>query len=334
MEKRSLGRSGIDVSRLCYGTLSFCRAQADLSPEQGGDLLLYAMSLGVTFFDTAEIYGTYPHIRHAVRHAPAVPVVSTKTYAWDRAGAAASVDKARREMDLDVIDIFLLHEQETVLTLDGHRKAFEYLLECKEKGIVRAVGISTHAVGPARALAEAAGGAAGGLWAETDGGAGAYRHADILHPLLNVAGIGLLDGTARDMESAVSAAHAAGIGVFGMKMLGGGNLLPRFDEATAYALALDSADAYAVGMQSKDEIDMNVALFEGRPVAEELLARTRARTRRLLVEDWCTGCGSCVSRCGEGAMRIEEGRARVDPDRCLLCGYCAGVCRDFAIKVV
>ena len=332
MERRRLGNSGIEVSRLCYGTLSFGKAQADLSPEQGGDLLLYAFSRGVNFLDTAEIYETYAHVRYALRHAPTPPVICTKTYAYDRAGACASVEKARREMDIDVIDIFLLHEQETVLTLDGHRQAFEYLLECKEKGIVRATGLSTHAVQPVRALAEAVRGETGNLWSGMD--AGGYRYADILHPLLNVAGIGLLDGTAVDMENAVTSAHEAGVGVFGMKMLGGGNLLSRFDEAAAYAVGLACADSYAVGMQTQDEIDMNTALFENRKVPEPLLERTRSRRRRLMIEDWCTGCGACVSRCGEKAMRLENGRAVYDPARCLLCGYCAYACRDFAIKVV
>ena len=309
MERRRLGNSGIEVSRLCYGTLSFVGAQADLSPEEGGDLLLYAFSKGIDCLDTAEIYGTYPHVRYALRHARTPPVVCTKTYAWDRAGAVASVEKARREMDLDVIDIFLLHEQETALTLDGHREAFEYLLECKGKGILRAVGISTHAIAPVRALDEAARGISGRQW--SDKAAGAYRYADILHPLLNIAGIGLLDGSAEDMEAAAESAHQAGIGIIGMKMLGGGNLLPRFDEAAGYALGLGCADAYAVGMQSRDEIDMNVAMFEGRPVPDDLIARTRSRKKRLLIEDWCTGCGACVARCGSFAMRMEDeiGRA-------------------------
>jgi predicted aldo/keto reductase-like oxidoreductase len=332
MDRRILGHSGIEVSRLCYGTLAFCTAQADLSPEQGGDLLLYAQSLGVDFFDTAEIYGTYPHIRHAVRHGTDRPVVCSKTYAWDRTGAAASVARARREMDLDVIDLFLLHEQESTLTLHGHREAFSYLLECREKGILRAVGISTHAVEPVRALTEAVSGRSDGCWTGLD--AGPYRYADVLHPLLNVAGIGLLDGRADDMVTAVQGAHDVGIGVFGMKMLGGGNLLHRFDEAAAFALGMDCADAYAVGMQSRDEIDMNVALFEGRPIPETLLGRTRSRKRRLLVEDWCTGCGACVERCASGGIRMVNGRAQPVPDHCLLCGYCAAVCRDFAIKVV
>ncbi len=332
MERRKLGNSGIEVSRLCYGTLSFCAAQAGLSPEQGGDLLLYAMSRGITFFDTADSYGTYPHIRHAVRHASTLPVICSKTYAYDRAGAQAAVDRARRETGLDVIDLFLLHEQETTLTLHGHRDAFSYLLECKEKGWIRAIGISTHAIEPVRALTQAVEGQTDGLWVDLD--IGPYRYADVVHPLLNVAGIGLLDGSAAAMVQAVRHAHRAGIGVFGMKMLGGGNLLSRFDEAVEFALGLDCVHSYAVGMQSLDEIEMDIALFEGREVPPSAMAAAKARRRRLLIEDWCTGCGACVERCADGAIQLVDGRAQPIPERCLLCGYCASVCRDFAIKVV
>ncbi len=332
MDMRKLGSSGIEVSRLCYGTLSFCAAQADLSPEQGGDLLLYALSRGINFFDTAESYGTYAHIRHAVRRASMLPIVCSKTYAYDRAGAAAAVEQARREMDLDVIDLFLLHEQETVMTLHGHREAFAYLLECKEKGLIRAIGVSMHAIEPVRALTQAVAGQTDGLWAGLD--MGPYRYADVIHPLLNVAGLGLLDGSTASMVEAVRFAQQAGLGVFGMKMLGGGNLLPRFDEAVAFALGLDCVDAYAVGMQSRDEIDMDIALFAGKEVPPASMAAAKARRRRLLVEDWCTGCGACVQRCADGGIRLVDGRAQPVPERCLLCGYCASVCRDFAIKVV
>ena len=332
MDRCALGDSGITVSKLCYGTLTLGPAQAALPPEEGGALIAYGASRGITFLDTAEYYETYDTVRAALRLLSQPPVICTKTYAWNRTGAEKSVEKARREMDVDVIDIFLLHEQETVFTLAGHQEAFRYLLECRDRGIIRAVGVSTHAVQPVRALTQARRGVTDGLWADRD--PGPYREATVVHPLLNVDGLGLLDGTASDMTDAVAGARSAGIGVLGMKMLGGGNLLSRFDEAVAFALNESGADAYAVGMQTKDEIDMNVALFEGRPVSPELLDRTRARRKRLLIDSWCTGCGACVQRCGENALRIENGRAQVDASRCLLCGYCAYACPDFAIKVV
>jgi ferredoxin len=342
MEQRKLGHSGLTVSRLCYGTLTLGAAQAGLSDTAGGELLAYAFRKGVTFWDTAEIYETYPHMRAALRQLSHPPVISTKTYAYDRASAAASLDKARRALDLDVIDIFLLHEQESCLTMAGHQEAFAYLLEQKNLGRIRAVGLSTHAVEPVRALAAAVRPVVSGsvpdahttIWQDLDLDAGPYREADIVHPLLNMAGIGLLDGSAADMVQACQEAHAAGIGIFGMKMLGGGHLLPHFDAAASFALGLACADAYAVGMQSVAEIDMNVALFSGQPVDPAVLAATRNKRRRLSIGDWCTGCGACVARCGEKALHLENGKVVADSDRCIFCGYCATVCRDFVIKVV
>ncbi len=334
MQQRTLGRSGLAVSRLCFGTLTLSPSQAGFSAEEGGELLAYAWQRGITFWDTAEIYDTYPHIHEALKKMNQPPVICTKTYAWDRASASASLEKARRAMDLDVIDIVLLHEQESCLTMDGHREAFAWLLEQKNRGRIRAVGLSTHAVEPVAALAAAADRSVSkpSIWQGID--PGPYREADVIHPLLNLAGLGLLDGTADDMVAACSAAHAAGLGIFGMKMLGGGHLLSRFDEAAEFALGLACADAYAVGMQDRAEIDMNVALFSGQPIDPALLAQTRRRRRRLAIGDWCTGCGACVSRCGEKALRIEHGHVVVDGDRCIFCGYCATVCRDFVIKVV
>ncbi len=337
MERRPLGRTGIPVPRLCYGTLPLGPLQAGLPPEEGGALLAYAMDRGVDFLDTAELYGTYAHVRAAVRLAGRAPLVCTKSYAWDRGGMAESVDKARRETGLDVLDVFLLHEQETPLTLLGHAQAFEYLLECRAKGLVRAVGFSTHAAAPVEAAVAAK---RGGVAEDADDpwqglGCGPYAEADVIHPILNRAGLGLIDGPPERMLRAAAAARAEGIGILGMKMLGGGNLLPTLREEAAWALALPFVDAFAVGMQTRAEIDMDVALIEGRPVPEEAARAAAAREKRLWIHDWCTGCGACVERCTRGALAMgEDGKSRVDRSKCVLCGYCAAACRDFAIKVV
>ncbi len=336
MDSRPLGLTGLAVSRLGFGTLTLGPAQAGLSPEAGGELLVYAMQRGIHFLDTAELYETYPHIRAALRQLSQPPVIATKSYAWDREQARQSFDRARRSLDLDVIDIFLLHEQETVLTLDGHRQAFTYYLEQREKGLIRAIGISTHAVEPVRSLAEARNGRRDGLWQDLD--IGVYREADVIHPLLNFRGLGLLDGTAGDMVAAVEAAHQAGLGVYGMKMLGGGHFLADFEPAAAFALGLTAPSAavaaYVVGMQSQAEIDMNIALFSDQTVDPAAQAVVSGKQRRLIVADWCTGCGACVARCASQALRLCDGRVEVDVDRCILCGYCATACRDFVLKVI
>ena len=58
------------------------------------------------------------------------------------------------QLDMDVLDIFLLHEQESRLTLRGHREALEYYLNEREKGRIRAVGVSTHNIEVVRAICE------------------------------------------------------------------------------------------------------------------------------------------------------------------------------------
>jgi len=333
MDKVILGRSGIAVSRLCLGTLTISPAQAALSVEAGAELISYACSQGITFLDTAELYGNYEMIRLALKRCTNRPVICSKSYAYDRSSAQLSLENARRALDLDVIDLFLLHEQESLMTLNGHEAAFAYYLEARDRGLIRATGISTHAVEPVKALAGAVAND-DALWTEQGVSPGPWREADVIHPLLNMSGIGLLDGSAADMEEAVRRAHQAEIGIYGMKMLGGGHLLSRFQEAVDYVLGLDCADAYAVGMQSQDEIDVNIALFENRPVDPAKLASAHSRTRRLLISDWCTGCGACVDRCRSGALTIQDGMAVCDESKCTLCGYCATVCRDFVIKVI
>jgi len=346
MERRTLGRTGIAVPRLCFGTLTMGPLQTGLPPEEGGALLAYAMDRGIDFVDTAELYGTYAHIREAARIAGRCPTVCTKSYAHDREGARASLEKARRELGLDTIDLFLLHEQETPLTLLGHRQAYEFLLESKAKGLVRAVGFSTHAADPVFAAVQATrsgrGDRLGPGTAEPyerdfwDGlGCGPYEEVDVVHPILNRAGLGLIDGPPERMLRAAADAHGAGIGVLGMKLFGGGNLLGTLEEEAAFGLSLPFVDAFAVGMQSRAEVEVDLALFEGRPIPEDAAREANAREKRLLVHDWCTGCGACVPRCTRGAMTLgPDGKARADRDRCVLCGYCAAACRDFAIKVV
>lgn len=336
LPRTQLGRTGLEVSRLAFGSLTLGPVQTNMSPERGGELLAYAFARGLNFVDTAELYGTYPHIRAALRHVSVMPVIATKCYAYDRKTAQASFDQARRALDIETIDLFLLHEQETTLTLDGHREAFAFFLEQKEKGLIRGIGISTHAVEPVRALTQAKLGQNDGLWLGLD--SHLYREADVIHPMLNWKGLGLLDGTADDMVAATQAAHAAGLGLYGMKMLGGGHFLGQFDQALDFAFAQlkSHVASYAVGMQSEAEIDMNISLFSGLPVEQAALVQTRSKHRRLTVADWCSGCGACVSRCASGALSLDAGtgQAVVDPKKCVLCGYCAYGCRDFCLKVI
>ena len=313
MQQVALGKTGIRVSRLCFGSLTLDQAKMDV--EQGAAVMADAIARGVTFTDTAQMYHTYHYIRRAMelsgRHDL---VISTKTYAYSRELAVEAVEEARRELNRDYIDIFMLHEQESEHTLRGHAEALDYLYECKEKGIIRAVGLSTHHVAAVKAATAA------GL--------------DVVHPIINVDGLGIADGTREEMEAAIREAHAAGLGVFSMKAFGGGNLFRRAEECLDYILGLDFIDSVAVGMQNTDETKANVEAFERGALDAEAAAYMRSRSRRLLIEFWCEGCGNCVKRCGQKALSVVDGKAVCNTEKCVLCGYCSQVCPQWCLKIV
>lgn len=314
MQYVRLGKSGLEVSRLCFGGLIIGPLQADLTVDEGAEIIIRAMEMGVNFIDTAELYGTYPHIRQAVKRSGKKLVVATKSYAYTARMAEESLEKARREMDMDVIDAFLLHEQESRLTLEGHREAKEYFLEAKEKGRIKAFGVSTHNIEVVEACSE-------------------MQEVDLIHPIVNKSGIGIGDGTIEKMLAAVKNAYDKGKGIYSMKPLGGGNLLGSYDESMKFVLEKPFIHSIALGMQSVEEVIMNVSIFNGEEVPEDIRIALSKRKRSLHIDYWCEGCGKCVERCGQKALRLEAGKVRVDGEKCVLCGYCAGACPQFAIKV-
>ena len=314
MQYTKLGQTNIEVSRMCFGGLIIGPLQANLNKEEGAKVILGALERGVNFIDTAELYGTYPHIREALKHWQKDVVISSKCYAYTKEGAIESVERARKELDRDVIDIFMMHEQVSALTLRGHREAYEYYLEAKEKGILRAVGVSTHNIEVVDVAAD-------------------MDDIDVIHPLVNKSGIGIGDGSIKDMLKAVEKAYNAGKGIYSMKPLGGGNLLGSYGESMNFVLNLPFIHSIAVGMQSIDEVEMNVSVFNGEPVDERVRQSLAERKRSLHIDYWCQGCGKCVERCKQKALSIVDNKAKVSPDKCTLCSYCASVCPEFAIKV-
>ncbi len=317
MEYRVLGKTELLVSRLCFGTLTLGPLQANLSLEAGADLLIEALDAGINFWDTAELYDNYAYLRLAMQRTGAQPVITTKTYADSAEGARASLEKARREMDLDIIPIFMLHEQESALTLEGHRQALEYLCEARERGYIKAVGISCHTVAAVKAAIH-------------------IPELAVIHPIINCRGIGIKDGTVAEMVEAMRCAYDEGLGVYGMKVLGGGHLGASVEEAFSFAINLDCLHAMAVGMASPDELAVNLAYLEGLLPPAQAVARLAGRKRRLKVEDWCGGCGRCVERCPQGALELQgdkEKRTVVNMEQCILCGYCGAACPEMCIKV-
>ena len=353
LPKRILSERLPPVTRLAFGSLTVGPLQAALPVEEAAGVLAYAFDRGINFIDTAQYYVNYPIIRRALElcSAPEDVILSTKTYAYSREGAMEAVEEARRAVGRDVIDIFMLHEQESIHTLHGHMDALQYLLEMREKGMIRAVGVSTHHVACVEGVLE--------LW-EKEG-----IRLDVIHPLYNKAGIGIADGSERDMARVLSLAHEKGIGIFAMKALAGGHLCKNAGEALAFVLEKPFIDACAVGMQSCAEVDANIEFFESGCFSGEAVRALSEKKRVLHIEEYCEGCGACAERCPQGAITLVDvpaaeddnpydfsaefaaefvtestaertktvRRAAVDHEKCVLCAYCTAVCPVFALKV-
>jgi ferredoxin len=69
-------------------------------------------------------------------------------------------------------------------------------------------------------------------------------------------------------------------------------------------------------------------------VNENIKIQLSKRSKRLHIDSWCIGCGNCVKACTSGALSLENGKAVLNKDKCVLCGYCSSYCRDFCIKIV
>ena len=313
MRYSELGGTGLRVSVLCFGTLALGRAQYNLLPQEASRVLLKAWELGVNFFDTAEIYGTYGHLK-VVAGLPGA-VIASRSYASTAHEMQASFDLCRRELRRETLDVFGLHEQESGLTLKGHREALSRLATLKQKGVLKAVSVSTHFVSCVKAAAM-------------------LDEVDVIFALLNVDGLGIRDGTRQDMEAALAFARQMGKGIYLMKALGGGHLFRDPRRALEYARDFPHKDSVAVGLKDEYEVEFAAGVLSGEGFPDIAKAGRIEAERRLTVEEWCEGCGRCVAVCPFRALTVECGKAKVDPERCMLCGYCARACPHFCLKVV
>ena len=305
-----------EPSRICYGTLALSPLQCDYSLEKKLELLLYGFQRGINFFDTAELYDNYDIFKELLKNVERKDIViSTKSYAWSQETAEKSIEKALKEMNTDYIDIFMLHEQESIHTFRGHYDAVKRLLKYKEEGIIGHLGISTHFQKAIKDLS-------------------CKDEIDIFHPIFNRKGLGIVDGTIDDMMEGIRLARKNGKKILSMKPLGGGHLTEDPLDALNFSFQSPLVDWTALGMRYKEEIDFNLSVLKNKEPETSLKDRISNKKRKLKIAYWCTGCGRCVERCQQNALTIKDGKCLVDMDKCVLCSYCASVCKEFCIKII
>jgi predicted aldo/keto reductase-like oxidoreductase len=236
-----LGPKKIPVSRLAQGSgTNGVGGSSNQTRKLGlhglADLYRAAYDNGITLWDSADQYGTHPHLREALKTVPRDKVaILTKTHASTEQEMRDDLDRFRRELNTDYIDILLLH---CMLDEDWDRRkagAMHVIEEAQAKGIVRTKGTSCHII-------EALKTAAKSPWVEVD--LARFNPAQVA-----------MDADPATVYGVLKEMKALGKGVIGMKILGAGKLRNKVDESLQYALAHEVLDCFTIGSESREQME-------------------------------------------------------------------------------
>jgi aryl-alcohol dehydrogenase-like predicted oxidoreductase/NAD-dependent dihydropyrimidine dehydrogenase PreA subunit len=315
MKRMKLGDSGIEVGELCLGILPIGPLQKNVPVEEASEVIAEALRQGVDFIDTAQMYRTYPHIKRALEKVDKIPVIASKSHEATYEGMEAAILEALEAMGISTIDIFHLHAAKVETDVfDLRSGALQCLQDYKKKGIIRAAGISTHNPKVVEAAAH-------------------RSDIDVVFALINVAGRGIYNGSQEEMEAAIRLCREKGKGVYLMKVLGGGTLSAEFEKSITYARGLGEFPL-AIGMIRMDEVDYNLKYFKNDPSYKEVPLEL-VQKNIFVFGMVCKSCGTCFDACHSEAISYgDDGKAWIDPDKCIQCGYCISACPHFAIRMM
>jgi predicted aldo/keto reductase-like oxidoreductase len=246
-----LGDSGVSVTRLAFGTGSYGgRTQRDLGQEQFTRLVRHGYDHGIRFFETADAYsGMHEMLARALHGIPRDSYrLMTKCRVRGTEDAQATLDRFRKELDSEYIDVLLLHCLRVPNWADETKALRDGLAEAKQKRIVLAHGASCHGLLPLRAFAP------NSAWLDV--------------ALLRVNPVGTKMDTLKQVDSDdlgdvnevvghIKAIRETGTGVIGMKIMGEGQFRTpeQRDASIRFVMKLGTVDAITIGYKSPAEID-------------------------------------------------------------------------------
>lgn len=242
-----LGDCGLKLCRIGCGTGTVAGGkesnQTRLGDDPFNDLLTYAYDRGIRFFDTADDYGTHRHVARALQDVPRADwqLVSKLLPVGSQPGsemlsADLPIERFLTELQTDTIDLLQIHCVFDVDWPDQHRPQMRAMAELKERGIIRAHGVSCHSLVSLETAADEP-------W------------VDVIHARINPFGPAM-DAEPEKVLPVLQRAKANGKGVIGMKLLGQGELdAAQRAESIEWVAALDCVDVLLVAFESPAEVD-------------------------------------------------------------------------------
>jgi 1-deoxyxylulose-5-phosphate synthase len=246
-----LGKTGIVASRLAqgtgYGGTKRESAQTRLGKQAFDRLLRHGLDQGINFIDMADIYGSHPFVKDVIRGMPRDKYVLLSKV-WPRkepwltpsGGAKQEVDRFRREIGADQIDVCLIHCVTNDKWPVEYERIRDELSELKRKGVVRAVGVSCHDLGSLKVAA-------------------AHPWVDLILARVNhkCGPEYYCDGSLEEVSGVLKTARKNGKAVVGMKIFGAGKLVRPQEKDASLSHVFNSGlvDAITVGMLKPAEVD-------------------------------------------------------------------------------
>lgn len=256
-----LGKTGIKVSRLAQGTgyngSGHSSAHTRLGKDVFDRLLHHSLDQGISFLDMADLYGSHPFVKEVVKGMPRNKLTMLSKI-WPRndkwvtppfsGGAKAEVGRFCKELGTDYLDVCLIHCMMDTKWPTQYERIRDELSELKEKGTVRAVGVSCHNLGALKVAAE-------NPW------------VDVIFARVNYkcGAEYSCDGTVEEVTSTLKTARKNGKAVVGMKIFGAGKLVKpeEKDASLKFVLGGNLVDAITIGMLSTKQVDDTLARIGG-----------------------------------------------------------------------
>jgi len=241
----TLGKTDVKTSVLGLGTgTRGGHEQRELGETGFTKMVRYALDCGVRYIDTADAYRMHYLVSKALKGiARDKYFIQTKTSAKHPEVAKADIDRFRRELRVPHLDSLLMHCMSKGGWQTDMRPVMDVLREAKEKGRVRAVGVSCHGFAPLVTSADCD-------W------------IDVHLVRINPFGV-KMDGKPDKVAGEIKKMHRKGHGVLGMKIFGenGYDSAEKRFKALKYVLGLGAVDAFTIGFTSKKQIDETLEMI-------------------------------------------------------------------------
>jgi 1-deoxyxylulose-5-phosphate synthase len=258
-DKVTLGRSGVRATRLAFGTGSNNGYdQASLGQKEFNRLIAYAYDRGIRFFETAQAYMTPAMLGEALKPYPRESYALMHKVTTDDGDPRQRFNEMLQTSQTPYFDIMLLHWQHSADWVSTTKRWQDGIDEFHAQKKILSRGASCHGLPALRQVP-------GNTWLQVS-------LARVNHKGARMDGPSYMDGdnpaTRDEAVSHIQQIKKEGMGVIGMKLVGGGEFAPSHEDRVAamrFAIQTAGVDAVTVGLKSTQEIDeaidnLNLAL--------------------------------------------------------------------------